>query len=97
MFAHSDLSTTGPHLAHALQTEWAVAISNGPFKDRQGMVAWVFYTKSNPTQAIASRIIMAPGTSNTQGYYHSKLLRIYGITMSIAVVYNYYLLHQSVV
>jgi len=68
-FAHSDIRETGPKLVETLVHEPLTAVSDGSYKDAQGMAAWVVYMDSAPNTAISQGVLTTPGHTTSQGLY----------------------------
>jgi len=67
VFAHSNIIETGPALVEMLANKTIIAVSNGSYKDKHGMAAWVFYMELAPKIAISQGVLTTPGNPNTQG------------------------------
>ncbi len=60
----------------------ARVVSDGSFKNRFGMAAWVYY--NNETNVLlSSDKLVTPGYPEDQSSYQSKISRIYGIVATI--------------
>jgi len=73
------------------------AVSDGSYKDTQGMAAWVVYTDSAPKMAISLHVLTTPGHATSQSSYCSELAGIYGIITTIAVVSKFYQINHGTV
>jgi len=83
IFQHLQLKEDGQPILQVISSGHMVTVSNGSFKDSQGMAAWVFYDNCDPKTALGQGVIMTPGAMQAQGSYHSKLAGIYGIITTV--------------
>jgi len=84
-------------LAETLACEPIIAVSNGSYKDTQGTATWVVYMDSAWTTAISQGVLTTQGSATSQGLYRSKLVGIYGIVTTIAMVGKFYQITQGTV
>jgi len=81
-FSHLDLLDNGIPLSKAIRTGQACTVSNGSFKEKFGMAAWVFYHgETNATLGLGK--LITPGYPEDQCAYWSKMSGIYNIASTI--------------
>jgi len=86
--SHLNLLDDGTLLGEAIRSGQAHVVSDGSFKEKFGMAAWVFYHNETNLTLGHGRLI-TPGGPNKQCAYHSKLSGLYGITLTLHELSSY--------
>jgi len=63
IFQHLQLKEDGQPILQAISSRHVVAVSDGSFKDSQGMTAWVFYDNCDLKTALGEGVITTPWAS----------------------------------
>jgi hypothetical protein len=92
-----NLTDDGLTIAHAIDDGTAIGISDGSFKDGFGTASWVL-EGSSPRQRIRGDKNIVPGdTADQGGSYRSELSGLYGITMGVYALCEFYRTDQSAI
>jgi hypothetical protein len=87
------LTDDGRTIAQAIRDGTAIAVSDGSFKDCVGTASWVV-EGSSPSHRIRGDNIV-PGDTENQVSYRSELSGLYGITLVIHALCEFYKIDQG--
>jgi hypothetical protein len=90
-----NLTDDGLTIAQAIRDGTAIGISDGSFKDGFGTVSWML-EGSSPRHRIRGDNIVAGDTAD-QGSYRSELSGLYGITMGVYALCEFYKIDQGAI
>jgi len=97
IFQHLKLKEDRQPILQAISSRHVVAVSDGSFKESQGMAAWVFYDDRDPKTALGEGVITTPGAMQAQGLYQSELAGIYKIVSTVNTLLNFHRQEHGVI
>jgi hypothetical protein len=90
-----NLADDGLTIAQAIRDGTAIGISDGSFKDGFGTASWVLEGLSPRHRIRGDNIV--PGDTADQGSYRSELSGLYGITMGVYALCEFYKIAQGAI
>jgi len=96
VFKHLKLVDEGRPFVQAITNGYAAVVSDGSFKDKQGMAAWTIYDMWQPSISLGQGALTTPGSMLAQGSYQSKPAGIYSTASMVNALATYHFLsHRS--